>query len=54
MADQDTKQRRTMPTTDVPAGVRARPDSLEDLVERTRGVTVSPQRQGAHRRSFVL
>jgi hypothetical protein len=53
MAHQDTKQRKTPPTTDVPAGVRAGPDSLEDLIERSHGVTPSPERQRAQRRSFT-
>jgi hypothetical protein len=53
MVRTNTEQRKTAPTADVPAGVRARSDSLEDLIERTSGITMSPEQLRAQRRSFA-
>jgi hypothetical protein len=50
----DTEQRKTAPTADVPAGVRARALSLEELIERTRDIPRSPEQLRAQRRSFAF
>jgi hypothetical protein len=49
-----TEQRKATPTTDVLAGTRPSVLIVDELVEFTRGIVMSPEQLRAQRRSFAF